>query len=75
MSFGYNNPTKAAALFQVLLAAANSRFWITNLLSGQQDSVMWDGYMVMPAGEQLRVQVVGAASGYFTASGYQFALP
>lgn len=75
MSFGYNNPTRAAAIFQVLLSAANSRFWIANLISSGQDSITWDGYFVMPAGEQLRPQIVGAASGYFTASGYQFSLP
>ena len=75
MTIGWSTLARVGGAFNVQLSAANSRIWTKVLEASSVGSDHWTGYLVLPAGETLRVNTAATGTLYFTASGYEFQLP
>jgi hypothetical protein len=75
MTFGYAEPARAAGVLSVVLAPANSRVWVVLVTASSAGSAVWEGRLVLPAGEQLRASYTGTPGQWLTISGYLLSLP
>jgi hypothetical protein len=75
MTFGYAEPARANGVMTVLLAPANSRVWVVLATASTAGSAVWEGRLVLPAGETLRAAYTGTPGQWLTISGYLLSLP
>lgn len=75
MTLAWVTLAKVAGVGQVLLNGANSFVWIQGMDASQSSSAVWDGRLVLPAGEIIRAAATAAGQVHFTASGYLLSLP
>jgi len=75
MTLGWSSLARLAGTASVLLSASNSLVWRVNFDASSLGSAVWEGNMVMPAGETLRALITTAGTFYLTVSGFLLSLP
>ncbi len=75
MTIGWSVGAGAGGQATVQLGGSNSRIWVRTIVESTLGSDLWEGRVVMPAGESLRASLTGTGAAYFTASGYLLSAP
>lgn len=75
MTFGFSEGARINGIATVLLSAANSRIWTSSVTAATTGSAVWEGRLVLPAGETIRAAYTGSAGQWLTISGYLLSLP
>lgn len=75
VTIGWGLTAGAGGNFALQLGASNSRVYAKTLAESTVGSDVWNGDLVLPAGEILRASITGTGSIYVTVSGYLLSLP
>lgn len=70
MTVAWTALARSAGVFQILLNGANSWVWVGAIGASEQSSAVWNGRLVLPAGELIRAAATATGTIHFTASGY-----
>jgi len=74
MTAGWSAPANGQGIVQVLLNGANSYVWVAPIGASEIASALWNGRLVLPAGEIIRAANTGTATVRLTVSGYLLTL-
>lgn len=72
MTAGWGDITVGDRMEVSVAASGASRVWVV-APQADYDSVRWDGRLVLPAGNSIRVQATGSSTIWLTISGYELA--
>jgi hypothetical protein len=75
ITFGWAEPARTNGVATVVLGAANSRIYVKSVVAATAGSDVWEGRIVLPAGEQLRASYTGTSGQWLTISGYLLDAP
>lgn len=70
MTAAWTTTGTTAGVVQVLLNGANSWVWVVPTAAPDSNSALWNGRLVLPAGELVRAAATAAGSVFLTVSGY-----
>jgi len=75
MTAGWSVTARTPGLIQVFLAGGNSRVWVVNVAAAGSGSDQWEGNLVLPEGETIRLLAAPTPQVWFTASGFLLSVP
>lgn len=70
MTAGWSAPASGQGIGQVLLNGANAFVWFFPIQASELASALWNGRLVLPAGEIIRAAATGTGTVRLTISGY-----
>lgn len=70
MTAAWTTTGTTGGVVQVLLNGANSWVWVVKTPAPDSDSALWDGRLVLPAGELIRAAATASGTIHLTVSGY-----
>lgn len=74
MTAAWSAPASGQGVVQVLVNGANAFIWFTPIGASETASALWNGRLVLPAGEIIRAANTGTATVRLTVSGYLLTL-
>jgi hypothetical protein len=74
MTAAWSAPANGQGVGQILLNGANSFVWFFPIQASELASALWNGRLVLPAGEIIRAAATGTAVTRLTVSGYLLTL-
>lgn len=75
MTYAWSSLARTAGIAQVLNGNNAGRVWVVHIAASEQSSDLWNGRLVLPAGDKLQVNTTATGTVFFTASGYLLSLP